>query len=196
MTALLTSDPSLIRTYISDQEAIISDNGTTGTTTTLLESIIHGIVDEEELGIQDSLTDVLKTILDPSVMMDKKETLQKMFYSDRAMNILMSPFVTPEKYSTSSKIHVLDIFSFTVQNHAYMSKRFITNNNILKKVLKLLESEDQKDLILGKLFGVTLFLHTLLLKQIIANHKSLFIFLLIYVRYSNHTVLQGLHFAT
>lgn len=116
----------------------------------MLESIIHGIVDEIELGIQDSLTDVLKNILDPGIMMDKKDVVLKMFYSERSMTLLMSPLMHPDQYSTSAKIHVLEIFSFTVQNHAYMSKRFITNNNILKKALWLLETETQKDLILGK----------------------------------------------
>lgn len=49
----------------------------------LLESMIHIITDEPELGIQDNLTDTFKTLFDPDHIVVSKEEILNMFYPTR-----------------------------------------------------------------------------------------------------------------
>jgi protein phosphatase-4 regulatory subunit 3 len=148
--SLLTNNSSQLRDYIVSKK----DNEPT-MKAYLLESIVHGIVDEPELGIQDTLTEVLKVLLDPDALQELKDTILDLFYST-PIDLLVAPLSEPERFSTSAKIHTLDVISNIVQHHGYRSKNYIIKHDIMKKALDLLNTAVQKDLILG-MCGCVLF---------------------------------------
>lgn len=164
LLSIMSNNPSLVQEYIAKKKE-------NDVNSSLLEVIVEGIINETELGIQDTLTELLKLLLDPELMSKQENAMYEMFYG-RPMGLLVSPFSHPEQYSTSSQTHVLDILSFIVQHHGYRSRGYIIKHNVIKKAVSLLDTTVQKDLILAiiRFFKICVSLHETFYDSNIIRH--------------------------
>eukprot|EP01080_Neovahlkampfia_damariscottae_P000523 gene523-8036_t len=97
---------------------------------------ILGIINQNDTGVQEQISDILQIILEPDNLGMSKDVILNLFYDEYIQN-LSSPFEKNLEPSINCYHLICDLFSFFVKNHGYRSKNFVLKNGIIKKILKL-----------------------------------------------------------
>ncbi len=134
-------DPVLLRSYIqnNDKGAIIFDQ--------MVSILLH----KHRSGLQEQALDILKILLDPDTMEDSntKEKFIALFYDDHVSHLMGaimngSPDYTGDDRPTvSSLLLIIELLSYCISQHSYRIKYFILRNNVVEKILKLLERPEK-----------------------------------------------------
>lgn len=134
-------DPVLLRSYIqnNDKGAIIFDQ--------MVSILLH----KHRSGLQEQALDILKILLDPDTMEDSdtKEKFIALFYDHHISNLMDaittgSPEHTGDDRPTvSSLLLIIELLSYCISQHSYRIKYFILRNNVVDKILKLLERPEK-----------------------------------------------------
>eukprot|EP01122_Echinamoeba_exundans_P012125 TRINITY_DN5011_c0_g1_i1.p1 TRINITY_DN5011_c0_g1~~TRINITY_DN5011_c0_g1_i1.p1 ORF type:complete len:867 (+),score=172.56 TRINITY_DN5011_c0_g1_i1:151-2751(+) len=123
-----------------------------------LNQLIHVLHTDEEVGVKNIVTDVLRTLLEgePAENSSPERDLMTIFYQD-FFKMMMEPLMrpVPENAAHSEpdavlKNNLLDLLGFFVHHHGYRIKYEILKAGFLQKTLELLKSRD-KHLVLASL---------------------------------------------
>lgn len=123
-----------------------------------LQQLIHVLHTDEEVGVKNIVTDVLRTLLEgePQESMSPERDLMTIFYQDffkTMMEPLLRPIAEGTVHSEAEgvlKNNLLDLLGFFVHHHGYRIKYEILKAGFLQKTLELLKCRD-KHLVLASL---------------------------------------------
>jgi len=138
----------------------------------LFNQIIQRFLYDEDMGIRVQLFDILRSLIDSSDGMSASNALHTqspltsnsnpsfsgneersqfvhLFYQDFIQK-MVDPVIkdSPEVLDTV-KESVINMLSFCVQHHGYMSRTYLLGNNIIAKILKLVKYREKKHLLLS-----------------------------------------------
>lgn len=144
LTAIVEYSPCIIRNYTLQQANKTEERNL------LLNIVIEQMLSdsEPELGGAVQLMGVIRILLDPENMLTEKQDFLNFFYK-HSIQTLIAPLLTNttgdqpqnEDYQTVQLLGlVLELLSFCVEHHAYHIKNFITNKDLLKRILVLMKS--------------------------------------------------------
>jgi protein phosphatase 4 regulatory subunit 3 len=123
-----------------------------------LNQLIHVLHTDEEVGVKNIVTDVLRTLLEgePAENSSPERDLMTIFYQD-FFKTMMEPLMRPLPENAAHtepdavlKNNLLDLLGFFVHHHGYRIKYEILKAGFLQKTLELLRSRD-KHLVLASL---------------------------------------------
>mmetsp|Transcript_31052 Transcript_31052/g.41037 ORF Transcript_31052/g.41037 Transcript_31052/m.41037 type:complete len:785 (-) Transcript_31052:262-2616(-) len=122
-----------------------------GESKSLLYWVIRRLVSDKDSGVLLQAADVMRECLNCETMEGSdRDNFLTVFY-DHYIHWLVEPFwlnnagdgTTEDVASKISKWHVCDLLSFCVRSHTYRMKYFVLRNNIVSRVLKLLQYKDK-----------------------------------------------------
>jgi protein phosphatase-4 regulatory subunit 3 len=140
----LGHDPSLLRAFIVKQKPRHE----------LLSLIIEKFTSDPDLGIKSQCAEILKVLLDTEALGEEpghKEDFLNVFYQD-FIHKLVEPLkrkhlneksVAGDLSAGFVQNNICELLSYCVRHHGYRIKYFLLGNNIVKKVLKLLQHRDK-----------------------------------------------------
>eukprot|EP00696_Hemimastix_kukwesjijk_P016109 gnl/Hemi2/4415_TR1546_c0_g1_i1.p1 gnl/Hemi2/4415_TR1546_c0_g1~~gnl/Hemi2/4415_TR1546_c0_g1_i1.p1 ORF type:complete len:735 (-),score=190.05 gnl/Hemi2/4415_TR1546_c0_g1_i1:113-2317(-) len=151
MQAVLAQEGSLLRSFVLSEEPEY----------TLFKLIVARMQEDEDIGIQTQLTDIVRLLTHPETMAEyeDKDVLLGVFY-DHLMDIVMKPIAALSNPTTDpiddSELpyedlerrnallnNTIELLIHFVQTHGYRIKYYIIGNNVVLKVLQLLKMKDK-----------------------------------------------------
>ena len=134
-------DPVLLRSYIQN-----NDGGTI-----LFDQMVSILLHKHRSGLQEQALDIIKILLDPDTMENNeiKEKFIALFYDDHISHLMEaissgSPdYKGDDRPTVSSLLLIIELLSYCISQHSYRIKYFILRNNVVDKILKLLERPEK-----------------------------------------------------
>lgn len=139
--ATAVHDPVLLRSYIQNNEQ----------GKVIFKQLVSILLHRNRSGLQEQSLDIIKILLDPDTMEnnDVKEKFIAIFYDDHISNLMDavtagSPdYKGDDKTNVSSLLLIIELLSYCISQHSYRIKYFILRNNVVEKILKLLERPEK-----------------------------------------------------
>ncbi|KAK9907487.1 hypothetical protein WJX75_004578 [Coccomyxa subellipsoidea] len=116
--------------------------------------LLRPLLSGGDVGLQESVLEILRALLDPSTMTLKAESNQflELFYDKYIAQLIavLSDACEPGRQQSdtpgaapSALALIVDLLCFCVQQHSYRIKYYVLRNNVVEKVLKLLNRREK-----------------------------------------------------
>jgi hypothetical protein len=111
--------------------------------TNFLKNLLKSFtINNDDSGFLDQLTEIIKILFNSEIIIYKKDEILNILYEDGNFDSLLQVLDQKDK-NINTKNYLCLILSFFIQIHTHRIRTFILKNNLIEKVLNLLNNNDK-----------------------------------------------------